>query len=326
MREFLFFNCPKVKIWCFSSFSKTSKIEKIEVFAYHGPVDILQSVHTCAHFSSIWVNSYILVVLKWKYDAFLHFQKIKKKSRKNWCFRWPRTCRRFWISSHMCRFFIQMREILYFSCPEVKIWCSSSFLKTFQRIEKIEVFAHRGPVDILGSIHTCVYFSSKWVNFYILVVLNWKSYAFCIFENFKKKKNEVYTNHRPVDIFGSIHTCTHFSTEWGIFLYFSCPEVKIWCSSSFLKTFQRIEKLKFSPIMDLSTILAQFTRAHFSSRWGNFYILVVLKWKYDAFLHFEKLFKKSKKLKFSPTADKLTFLAQFSHVHIFHLNEWIFKF
>ena len=49
--------------------------------------------------------------------------------------------------------------------------------------------------------------------------------------------------------------------------------------------------LKFSPTADLSTFLAQFTHVQFSSKWVNFYILVVLKWKYDDFLQFQKLFK-----------------------------------
>ena len=51
MNEFLYFTCPEVKIWYFSSFSKTfKKLGKIEVFANRRPVDILAQsphVHIC---------------------------------------------------------------------------------------------------------------------------------------------------------------------------------------------------------------------------------------------------------------------------------------
>ena len=62
------------------------------------------------------------------------------------------------FGSHMCTFLIQMCEFLYLSFAEVKIWCFPSFLKTFEKFEKIEVFAHCVPVDIFGSIHTCTIF------------------------------------------------------------------------------------------------------------------------------------------------------------------------
>ena len=47
------------------------------------------------------------------------------------------------------------------------------FRKLFKKIKKkkIEVFAHRRPGDLYGSIHTCAQFSSKWAKFYILAVL-----------------------------------------------------------------------------------------------------------------------------------------------------------
>ena len=151
---------------------------------------------------------------------FFIFENILK-NRKNWSFRPPWTCEFVWLNSHMCTFSIQMGAFLYFSCPRVKIWWFSSFSKTFQKIGNIEVFAHRWPGDLFGSFHTCAHFPSKWVNFYI----------------------------------------------W-----------------------------------------------------------VLLEWKYDDFLHFCIRFKKFKILKFSHTADLGTFLAQITHVHIFHPNEWFFIF
>ena len=182
---------------CFSSILKTfRKIEKIEVFAHCGPVDIFL------------LNSH---QMKWKYDGFLHFRKLFKKLkmlkfsptldlstdlaqfthvhiflRNEWFFCISKTFQKkrlkflssvdlstlFWLTSHMCTFFIQMSEFLYFSYPEVKISWFFSFSKTFQKIKKkIEVFAHRESVRIFASIHTCAHFSSKTVDFYILVVL-----------------------------------------------------------------------------------------------------------------------------------------------------------
>ena len=126
-----------------------SKIEKNEVFAHRGPVDIFGSIQTCAHLSSKWVNFYILHDLKWKYGSFLHFRKLFKKSKNlspflaefrrvhifqanEWIFIFylslsenivlffkfslQLTSRYFWLNSHMCTFVIQMSEFLYFSC------------------------------------------------------------------------------------------------------------------------------------------------------------------------------------------------------------------
>ena len=56
----------------------------------------------------------------------------------------------FLTQSHVCTFFIQMSDFLYFTCPEVKIWFFSSFSKTFKKLTKIDVCTHRGPVDNFG--------------------------------------------------------------------------------------------------------------------------------------------------------------------------------
>ena len=56
-------------------------------------------------------------------------------------------------------------------------------------MEKNEDFPHPGPVDIFRSFHTWAQISSKWVNFYNLVVLMSNYVDFLHFQkNFKKRK------------------------------------------------------------------------------------------------------------------------------------------
>ena len=98
---------------------------------------------------------------------FANFSKI----RKNWRFPPPRPWGPFSLVSHLCPDFIQMSAFLYLSCPDVKLWWFSSFSQTFLKLKKIEDFAHPGPGDPFRSFHTCAQILSKWVNFYILVVL-----------------------------------------------------------------------------------------------------------------------------------------------------------
>ena len=64
----------------------------------------------------------------------------------------------------------------HFSNPMVSWWWFSSFSKAFQKVEKIKVFNDRRPVEkaSLCCFPNFAYFSSKWVNFYIWVVL-WSS-------------------------------------------------------------------------------------------------------------------------------------------------------
>ena len=70
----------------------------------------------------------------------------------------------------------------------------------------------------------------------------------------------------------------------------------------FRKLFEKSKKLKIFPTPALGTLFPLFrTCAQISSKWANFYILVVLMSNYDDFLHFRKLFEKSKKLKIFPT-------------------------
>ena len=94
-----------------------------------------------------------------------------------------------------------------------------------------------------------------------------------------------------------------------------------------LKTFRKIEKIEvFAHPGPRDIFFAFHSLASFSSKWVNFDILVVLKWKYDSFLQFWKLFEKSKKLKFSPTPALGTFFLPFTLWHLFLPNEWILIF
>ena len=224
----------------------------------------------------------------------------------------------------MCTFSIQMSEFLYFSCLGVKIWWFSSFSKTFRKIEEIDVFPHRGPRDLFGSIHTCVHFPSKWMNFYILDVLEWKYDDFRHFRKlWKNQKNWSFRPGTPRDFFGSIHICAHFHPNER---FFRCPGVKIWWFSSFSENFWQIKRIEvFAHHRPGDLFGSVHTGANFLSKWVNFYIFIVLEWKRDDFLHFGKQLKKSKKLKFSPIADLRTSLAQFTHVYIFlKMSEFLY--
>ena len=185
MSEFLYFSCVEVKVWCFSSFSKSfQKIENIEVFSHH--VHFLLNSHMWTFF----IQMSELLYFSWlevKISYFSSFSKTFQKIKKNWSFCPSRTCRHFWLNSHMCTFFIQMSEFLYFSCPER---CFSSFSKTLQKIEKNWSFR---------PAWTCRHF---WLN---------------------------------------SHLCTFF-IQMIVFLYCTCPELKVWFFLSFSKTFQKIKK------------------------------------------------------------------------------------
>ena len=68
--------------------------------------------------------------------------------------------------------------------------------------------------------------------------------------------------------------------------------------------------------------------ADFAAKWVNFYFLGILMSYYDDFLQFKRLSKKSKKLKFSMTADlgKNEIFCIFTILQILQPNEWIFIF
>ena len=139
------------------------------------------------------------------------------KNRKNWRFSPPRPWGPFLLISHLCTDFIQMSEFLYFSCPDVKLWWFSSFSETFRKIEKID-FPHPGPGDPFRSFHTCAQISSKWVNFYILVVLmsNYDDFL-----HFRKlfEKSEDFPHPGPGDPFAHFTLVHRFHPNEWIFIF-----------------------------------------------------------------------------------------------------------
>ena len=77
-------------------------------------------------------------------------------------------------------------------------------------------------------------------------------------------------------------------------------------SLQFKRLSEKSKKLKFFMTADLSknVIFCIFTFfADFAAKWVNFYFLGILMSYYDDFLQFKRLSKKSKKFKFSMTAD-----------------------
>ena len=193
-------------------------------------------------------------------------------------------------------------------------------------------------VDLGNFFGSCAHFPSKWVNLYILLVLEWEYEDILHFQKlFKKSKKLKFSP--TVDLgnfFGSIHSCAHFPSKW-VNLYILV--VLEWEYEDFLhfrKLFKKSKKLKFSPTSDLGNFFDSIhSCAHFPSKWVNLYIIVVLKWEYEDFLHFRKLFKKLNKLKFSPTADLGNFfgsILSFAHfpskwvnLYILVVLEWEYE-
>ena len=129
--------------------------------------------------------------------------------------------------------FIQMSDFLDVSCPGVKIWWFSSFSENFWQIKRIEVFAHHRPGDLFGSVHTGANFLSKWVNFYIFIVLEWKRDDFLHFGKQLKKKSKKLKFSPIADLRTSLAQFTHvyIFLKMSEFLYFICPWVEIWLLS-----------------------------------------------------------------------------------------------
>ena len=147
---------------------------------------------------------------------------------ENWSFRPPRTCWHLWLNSHMCTLLIQMSEFLYFNCPEVKIWCFSSFSKSFQEMKK------NGKNWSFPPPRTCRHFClnlymctfslqmSEFLYFSCVEVkIWWFSSISKTFQKIEKIKALAY--HGPDDIFGSIHKCA-FVLQISEFFYFSCVQ------------------------------------------------------------------------------------------------------
>ena len=148
---------------------------------------------------------------------------------------------------------------------------------------------------------------------------------FFIFANFSKNQKNWRFHPPPWGPFSLVsHLCPDF-IQMSEFLYLSCPDVRLWWFSSFSQTFRKVEKIEDFPHPGPGDPFRLFhTCAQISSKWVNFYILVVLMSDYDDFLHFRKLFHKSKKLKIFPTPALGTLFAYFTLVPRFHPNEWIF--
>ena len=103
-------------------------------------------------------------------------------------------------------------------------------------------------------------------------------------------------------------------------------------SLQFKRLSEKSKKLKFFMTADLLKNVIFFLHIHmfadFAAKWVNFYFLGILMSYYDDFLQFKRLSKKSKKLKFSMTADlgKNEIFCIFTILQILQPNEWIFIF
>ena len=134
----------------------------------------------------------------------------------------------------------------------------------------------------------------------------------------KVEKIEDFPHPSPGDPFPLFHTCAQILSKWVNFS-------QMMMIFFIFANFRKIEKIEdFLHPGPGDPFLLFHTCAQISSKWVNFYILVVLMSNYDDFLHFRKLFEKSKKLKIFPTPALGTLFPYFTLVPRFHPNERIF--
>ena len=163
--------------------------------------------------------------------------------------------------------------------------------------------------------HVPIFHPNEWI---CIFQLSWSENMriFFIFENFSKNwKNWSFCPPWTLGTFLAqfTHVPIIHPNEWICIFQLSWSEnMRIF---SFFELFTKSEKLKFSPTVDLGNFFGSIhSCAHFPSKWVNIYILVVLEWEHEDFLHFWSI---------HPTRTAGSFLAQFIHVPIFHRNEWI---
>ena len=258
------------------------------------------------------------------------------QSRKNWRFWWPRTCQKsqFFATFPILLIFHPNGWMFTFELSCGHLVMIFIILEGFPEIPKNWRFRPPRPCwkmvnfAILTSLHIS---PPNQKNFYILVVLWSTRDDFHHFQKLPESRKDVSDDHGPVEkanffvTFPILHI-THWNSE---FLNLSCPVVIWWWFSSFWKAFQTVEKkIEFSTTPALSKN-GQFCYFHifayFSSKTVKFYSLVVLWSTSDDFHHFQRLSRKSKKLKFSKTVDLLekSIFAISLSLHISHPNEWI---
>ena len=150
----------------------TADLRKIVIFGHFTFLHISHPNEQLFTFQVSWGQLVVLFII---FKGF-------PESRKNGRFSWPRTCEKlsFLGISHFCIFLIQMSNYLHFKCPGVNWWCFSSFLRAFQKVEKMEDFHDRGPAKNchFWAFHIFAFFSSKWAIIYISSVLGSTGGAF----------------------------------------------------------------------------------------------------------------------------------------------------
>ena len=250
------------------------------------------------------------------------------ESQKIWRFSWPLTCNKlsFLGISHFCIFLTKISKYAHFKSPVVNWWWwFSSFLKAFQKVDKFKDFHDRGPATNchFWVFHIFAYFSPKSANMHISRVL-WSSGGdFHHFKRLSRKSKKFDDFHdrgpaRKMSFLGISHFCI-FLIQISKYAHFKGPVVNWWWLSSFLKAFQKVEKIwRFSwpRTYEKNVIFGHFT--FFSSKSANMHISRVL-WSIGGdFHHFKRLSRKSKNLKIFMTADlwKKSFLG-ISHFCIF---------
>ena len=255
------------------------------------------------------------------------------ESQKNWSFQWPKTCRK---SKYFATF-----QILHLSNPNEWIFTfelscghlvmTIIILEGFPESRKNWSLQWPGPFEIAYFCYfpTFAYFSSKRVNFYRLAVLWSYGDDFHHFRRLSRKSKKLKFSTTLALLkngqFCYLHNFAYFSSKSVIFYTLAV----LWSTSDDFHHFQRLSRKtkKIEVFDDRGTVeKANYCYspniAYFSSKCVNFYIWLVLWSSGDAFHHFRRLPRKSKKnevFNHPGPVEKWSILL-FSHFSIFFLQ------
>ena len=152
-----------------------------------------------------------------------------------------------------------------------------------------------------------------------------------LFKN--SKKIEVFDDRGPAEKcrFWTFHTFADFAAKWvnyyilGVLMSYYDDFLPF---KGLFKNSKKIEVFDDRGPAEKCRFWTFHTFADIAAKWVNYYIIGVLMSYYDDFLPFKGLFKNSKNLKFSMTADlqKNVVFGLFTLLQILQPNEWIITF
>ena len=247
MSELLHFICPHVVLWWFPAILRAFDKNKKNGIFWWPRTCTKMSLLIISHFFRFCSQLSELLqfrcpdVILWWFPAIL---RSLIKSKKNWSFRWPRTCRKMWFLnfSHVSS---QMTKSLHFMCPDVILWWIFCHFKGFWEIQKKnEVFDDYGPAEKcrFWSFHTFCRFCSQMSELLQIrcpdVILWWFPAILRAFEKLKKKNWSFRWPRtcRKMSFLDISHVC-RFCSQMSELLQIRCPDVILWWFPAILRAF-----------------------------------------------------------------------------------------